>query len=142
MFNIRDRIYFCYRSTTTIYSPQTCSELSQYLLEFFPIPYPYRTHCSDKSEFAVCDRLWTLFLSKHVTFWVRHGFLVWGPQKRVNFREKFWDSQKSSEMPGHHATLGRTRPFPLKIVKFPGQTFFTGFALTEKKKKSSKYNRT
>ena len=105
---------------------QKCSELSQYLLEFFPIPYSYRTHCSDKSELAVCDRIWTLFLSKHVTFWVRHGFnygfLVWGPQKRVNFRENFWDSQKSSEMPGHHATLGRTRPFPLKIVEFPAQT--------------------
>jgi hypothetical protein len=35
-------------------------------------------------------------------------------------------------MAGHHATLGRTRPFPLKIEKFPAQTalyYLLGIAL-------------
>jgi hypothetical protein len=38
---------------------QKCSELSQYLLKNFPIPYWYRIHCLDRSEVTICDRIAT-----------------------------------------------------------------------------------
>jgi hypothetical protein len=105
-----DRTYFCHWTTATMYPSQTGSEISQFLLVFSPILYWYRIYCSDKSESAVCDKIWTIIWTKHLTFQICYGFkhelLFWGPQKRVNFHEKFWASLKYSEILGENTLYG------------------------------------